>query len=76
MQQLTLSCYTCGRGLKTKPRRPPCEELNGWITVSFWKGKGLVEHGNFCSTGCLYNFLLNHITPVPDVFLQSFGEDN
>lgn len=76
MNQLTLSCYNCGRGLHPRAGRPPCEELTGWITVSFWRRKGLVEHVNFCSVDCLHDSLIEHITPVPEVFLRSFDKDD
>lgn len=74
MKQHVISCHFCGRDAEPAGGQAPCEVLNGWITVSFWKGKGVVEHLNFCSMNCLHQSLLSRMTAVPNVFLKSFGE--
>lgn len=75
MQERTVTCNSCGRELELMAGQLPCEELSGWVMVSFWKGKESVDHYSFCSVDCLHNWLGNQVTKVPDVFLKSFEEE-
>jgi len=72
---MKLSCRSCGRRVEGKREGPPCHVLEGWLTVSYWKGEGAVEHYNFCSLGCLRSWVKAQAPEVPEVFLKSFGED-
>ncbi|MBL7124985.1 MAG: hypothetical protein ISS51_02690 [Dehalococcoidales bacterium] len=74
-QGMRLSCHFCGKGVEYSSEEPPCEVLKGWLTVSHWKGVGAVSHYNFCSLSCLESWVDTQVPRVPDVFLESFGED-
>ena len=73
-QRMAFSCRSCGKGVEFSPGAPPCEVLQGWITVSHWKGSGSVEHHNFCSFGCLQQWVNAQVPKVPEVFLKYFEE--
>ena len=75
MQVRKINCYSCGCELEQKEGCAPCEQLEGWITVSYWKGKEVVDHYNFCSKGCLSEWVDDQCPRVPSVFLKSFEED-
>ena len=70
-----VSCHHCGKGVNCSAGKPPCEVLKGWLTVSFWKGSGSVEHYNFCSFSCLQSWVNAKSPQIPEVFLESFKED-
>ena len=74
-QRMRLSCHSCGKGVGCASEEPPCEVLKGWLTVSCWKGLGSVEHYNFCSLSCLKSWADAQVSKVPEVFLESFKED-
>ncbi|MBM3132438.1 MAG: hypothetical protein FJZ95_05330 [Chloroflexi bacterium] len=74
MQGRVITCYTCGKELEHHTGLPPCEELAGWITVSFWKGKESVDHYSFCSAPCLQEWAEEQSTRIPEVFLKSFDD--
>ena len=70
-----LSCSSCGRSVEFSPQEPPCKMLEGWLTVSHWKGLGSVEHYSFCSLTCLESWVEAQVPRIPKVFLESFGEE-
>ena len=74
-QRVHFSCHSCGKGVECSRGETPCEVLEGWLTVSHWKGAGVVSHYNFCSISCLKSWADAHVPRVPDVFLKSFGAD-
>lgn len=69
------SCHSCGKIAEGAPGATPCEALQGWLTVSSWEEPGVVEHYNFCSFSCLEAWANAQVPKVPEVFLDSFGED-
>jgi len=69
-----LSCHSCGKEIESSPGEPPCEALKDWLTVSHWKGPGVVSRYNFCSYGCLKSWVDAQMPKVPQVFLKSFEE--
>jgi len=69
------SCQSCGKEVECSPGEIPCEALEGWLTVSYWEGPGAVSHYNFCSLSCLKSWVEAQLPRIPDVFLESFGED-
>jgi len=74
-QRMSLTCHSCGKGVEYFSGEPPCEALKGWLTVSCWMGPGAVSHYNFCSFSCLKSWADAQVPEVPEVFLESFGED-
>ena len=74
-QRMCFSCYSCGKRVECFPGEPSCEVLKGWLTVSHWKGLGAVSHYNFCSFSCLKSYVDAQVPRVPEVFLESFKED-
>jgi len=67
-------CHSCGKRAESSPEEPPCEVLRGWLTVSYWKGLGVVEHYNFCSFTCLKSWADAQVPKIPEVFLKTFDE--
>lgn len=76
MQGRRIICHSCGFELEHGTGRMPCEELEGWLTISHWKGKETVEHYNFCSPICLRQWIDRLFPPIPDVYLKSFNEQD
>ena len=74
-QRMGFSCHSCGKGVECCTEEPPCEVLKGWLTISRWKGVGSVERYNFCSFSCLKSWVDAQIPQIPEVFLESFKED-
>jgi len=68
-------CHSCNKRAESPSGEPPCEVLKDWITVSHWKGPGVVSHYNFCSLSCLKSWVNAELPTVPEVFLESFKED-
>ena len=75
MQGRCIICHSCGKEAEHRMGLLPCEELNGWLTISYWKGKESVDHYNFCSLPCLQEWLSDQIPQIPKVFLESFNEE-
>lgn len=69
------SCDACGREVECPSGVMPCEALQGWLTVAYWEGPGVVEHYNFCSFTCLDSWVDAQVPRVPEVFLDSFKEE-
>lgn len=76
MQERVITCYSCNRELKRAEGRTPCEELAGWLTISYWQGKEAVDHYNFCSPKCLRQWMDDMFPPIPEVYLKSFDEND
>jgi hypothetical protein len=74
-QRTHFTCHTCGKGAVCSPGELPCEALKGWLTVACWKGPGAVSRYNFCSFSCLKAWVDSQVPTIPEVFLESFGED-
>ena len=74
-EKANFSCHSCGKELECLPGEAPCEVLKGWLTVSYWKGRGVVSHYSFCSFSCLKSWADSQIPKIPKVFLESFEED-
>lgn len=65
-------CHFCGKRMEYASEEPPCKVLSGWLTVSHWKGLGVIEHYNFCSFTCLEWWADTQISKIPKVFLKAF----
>jgi len=76
MQGRMIVCDSCGRELGHIMGQMPCEEMEGWITISQWKGKESVDHLNFCSSVCLQQWFQEQFPRVPEVFLRSFDSED
>lgn len=74
-QQISFTCCSCGKKVVGSSEEAPCELLEGWMTMSHWKGVGTVEHLSFCSSLCLRSWVESHVPTIPKVFLESFRED-
>lgn len=68
-------CYSCGKRVEYPWGEPPCKALSGWLRVSYWKGLESVDHYDFCSFSCLQRWVDTQVPKIPDVFLESFGEE-
>lgn len=68
-------CHSCNKRVESLSGEPPCEVLKDWVTVSHWKGPGAVSRYNFCSLSCLKAWVNAELPTVPEVFLESFKED-
>ncbi len=76
MEEKTVVCCSCGRRVELPTEEAPCEVLQGWITASYFKGLGSVEHHDFCSFTCLKRWTEAQAPEIPEVFLESFTEDS
>ena len=65
-------CHSCGKMVEYDAGERPCEVFSGWLTVSQWKGLGIVEHCNFCSFSCLRRWVDIQIPKIPEIFLKAF----
>ena len=74
-QEMHFSCHSCGKGMECSLGEPPCEVLREWLTISYWKGLGSVEHYTFCSFSCLKFWVEAQVPKIPKVFLESFKEN-
>ena len=39
-QRVSFICLSCGKKVEGNSDEAPCELLEGWLTVSHWKGVG------------------------------------
>ena len=67
-------CHSCGKEVEFGSEEPPCKALDGWLTISCWKGEGSVNHYSFCSFLCLQRWVDDQIPRVPEVFLKSLED--
>ena len=74
-QKVRFTCHSCGSEVEGAPEKPPCEVLKDWITVSHWKGVGVISRYSFCSFSCLKSWADAQVPRIPEVFLKSLGED-
>jgi hypothetical protein len=52
-----------------------CNVLSGWLSVSFWKGFGAVDHYDFCSFVCLQRWVDSQVPRIPESFLKAFRDE-
>jgi len=69
-------CSGCGQKVEFSSEEFPCQVLNGWLTLSQWKGLGSVEHHNFCCITCLKKWAKARVPEIPKVFLESFNGES
>ena len=72
--QIRLSCHSCSKVAQSSAGELACEVLEGWLTVSHWKGSEAVFRYSFCSLQCLRSWLDAQAPNIPEAFLKSFGE--
>ena len=73
-------CQSCGKKVEytdcsercAPPEDARCKVLDGWLSVSHWKGMGAVDQYDFCSVGCLQNWVEAQLPQVPETFLEAF----
>jgi len=78
----TAICYSCSKrveyaqcsGRGVLPEDAPCNVLSGWLTVSWWKGIGRVDHYDFCSVDCLFRWAEAQVPQIPKTFLDAFQD--
>ena len=76
-------CQSCGKKAGytecsergSPPEDARCEVLHGWLTVSHWKGKGAVEHYDFCSFTCLQKWVEGQVPKIPKTFFRAFQQE-
>ena len=76
MVERDVICSSCGQRVGFSSKEPPCEVLDGWLTVSQWKGLGAVDHYYFCSFTCLKKWADAQVPEIPKVFLEGFKEES
>jgi hypothetical protein len=69
------ACHSCGKEVECSSGELPCEALEGWLTVCYWEGPGMMSNYNFCSFTCAKSWVDSQVPKIPAVFLESFGED-
>ena len=74
-KKASFSCHSCGIKVECSSGELPCEALEGWLTICCWEGPGAVSQHNFCSSTCLKSWVDALVPKIPEVFLESFGED-
>ncbi len=73
-QKRCFTCHSCGKQLECTEEEAPCEVLEGWSTISHWKGSGAVAHYTFCSLICLKSWVDASVPTVPHIFLEAFRD--
>jgi len=76
-------CQGCGKRAEysdcterpTPPQDARCKVLQGWLSVSQWKGIGLVDHYDFCSLTCLQKWVEAQVPKIPKTFLKAFQDE-
>ncbi len=74
MSQEHFICRSCGKEVKHSAEERPCERLAGWLMVTQWGGRGVVDHCFFCCSDCLRTWADARGPGVPDVFLRAFDK--
>ena len=69
-------CCCCGREVVVERGELPCDVLHGWLMVSCLKGRESIERYSFCSLDCLQKWVALQMPAVPDVFIESLGEES
>lgn len=75
MVERDVTCSGCGEKVELSSKDPPCKVLDGWLTLSLWKGLGSVEQYHFCSVICLKKWAEAKTPKIPKVFLESFTDE-
>ena len=75
MEAKVFICDSCGKEAERGAKGLPCEVLQGWFTVSEWKGREKVEHHYFCCFDCLKMWVEAKVPPIPEIFLKAFEEE-
>ena len=75
MVERAVICSECGEKVEFSSKEPPCKVLDGWLTLSQWKGLGSVEQYHFCSAACLKKWAEAQTPKIPKVFLESFTDE-
>ena len=57
------------------PEDARCAVLSGWLSVSHWKRRGVVDYYDFCSLSCLQTWVDSKMPKVPEVFREAFERD-
>jgi hypothetical protein len=68
-------CYSCGREKEFSPNELACDVLSGWFLVSTFTGSGSLARYNFCSYGCLQEWVISQASCVPEIFIKSMDEE-
>lgn len=68
-------CHSCGRKVEFSQEEMPCDILHGWLIVSHMRGLESVARYSFCSFSCLKRWVASQVPEVPEVFLESLGEE-
>ena len=76
MLEKHISCSFCSQRVGFPSKELPCEVLNGWLTVSHWKGLGSVDRHHFCSFTCLKKWADAQALEIPKAFLEVFTEES
>ena len=69
------SCVSCNKETRCLRGEPLSKGLKGWITLAYWRERGQVTHYAFCSFSCMKSWLDSTVPSIPQVFLESFGEE-
>jgi hypothetical protein len=56
------------------PQDTRCDVLRGWLSVSYWKGMGLVDNYDFCSLTCLQKWVEVQVPKIPKTFFDAFQD--
>ncbi len=81
-ERKSATCLGCGKkaeytecsGWGTVPEDARCRVLPDWLTVTRWRGMGLVDRYDFCSFSCLQKWVEAQVPGIPDTFLDAFGD--
>ena len=76
-------CQGCGKkveytecsGRCAPPEDARCKVLDGWLSVSRWKGMGAVDYYDFCSLVCLQRWVDTKVSKIPRTFLKAFEDE-
>ncbi len=69
-------CYSCGRKVEFSKGELPCDVLGGWLIVSCLRDLESIDRYSFCSFSCLQKWVASQVPTVPEVFLESLGEES
>ena len=78
------ACQFCGKKLEytqcsergVPPDDARCQALKGWLSVSQWKGMGVVDHYDFCSFTCLQAWVGAQVPKIPKTFFEAFQDES